>query len=114
LDGFNFWLISLTLNQEICDPQSDIFNDIINDGLASVFVDEIFDFFGDGVEIVSGDASDGFNVILQGSFGVGFSKFEMNREFVLKLMFGEVGSDENGELMWSVLLDDVEFVQVNV
>jgi hypothetical protein len=43
---------------------SDIFNDVIDDGFASVFVDEIFDFFGDGVEVVSGDSGNGLNIIL--------------------------------------------------
>ena len=38
----------------------------------------------------------------------------MNRQFILKLMLGEVGSDEDGELVRGVLLDNVEFVQVNV
>jgi hypothetical protein len=38
----------------------------------------------------------------------------MDRQFILKLMFGEVGSDEDEELVRGVLLDNVEFIQVNV
>jgi hypothetical protein len=113
-DNFNFGFIGSTLNEVLSDPESDFFDDFVDDGFSSVFVDEIFDSFGDGIEIIPGEASDRFDVVLDCSFGVGFGEFELNWEFVLKLVLRDVRSDKDREFMRGMFLDGMEFVQINV
>lgn len=113
-DDFNLRFIGSALDEELCDPQSDFFDNVVDDGFPSVFIDEIFDFFCQGIEIVSGDTGNGLNLVLEGGFGVGFGELKMNGEFVLELVLGEVGSDKDGELMRCVFLNNVEFVEVDV
>ena len=114
LDDLDFGFVGSTLDEVLSDPESDFFDDIVDDGFSSVFVDEIFDFFGDGIEIISGDTSDGFDIVFEWSFGVGFGEFKLNGEFVLKLVFREVRSDENGEFMRGMFLTWMELVQINI
>lgn len=96
--GFLFDLevgfVSSALNEEINNPKSDFFNDFIDNGFVSIFVDEVLDSFGDCNEIVSGDSSHGFDVILDGSFGVGLGVFEVEGELILELMGREVRPDK--------------------
>ncbi len=113
-DDLNFGFVGSALDEVLSDPESDFFDDFVDDGFSSVFVDEIFDFFGDGIEIIPGEASDGFDVVLECSFGVGFGEFEMNGEFVLKLVLRDVRPDEDREFMRGMFLDGMEFVQINV
>ncbi len=113
-DDFNFGFVGSALDEVLSDPVSDFFDDFVDDGLSSVFVNEIFDFFGDSIEIVPGEASDGFDVVLEYSFGVGFVEFELNGEFVLKLVLRDVRSDKDREFMRGMFLDGMEFIQINV
>ena len=114
LDDLSFSFVGSALDEVLSDPESDFFDDFVDDGFSSVFVDEIFDFFGDGIEIIPSETSDGFDVVLECSFGVSFGEFELNGEFVLKLVLREVRSDEDRKFMRGMFLDGMEFIQINV
>ncbi len=74
----NLSFVGSSFDQVLKDPQPGFFNDVINDGFASVLVNKIFNLFGDSVKVVSSKTGNGFNVVLEGSFGVGFSILEMD------------------------------------
>lgn len=113
-DDLLFLHVGFSFNKVLNDPNSDFLNDIVNDGFVSVFINDVFDPFGDFIQIIPGDAGNWLDLVSDGSFGVGLGVFEMQVELVLELVFGKVRSDEYVELVGSVLLDNMELIQVNV
>lgn len=85
---FEVSFIGSALDKKINNPQSDLLDNIIDDGFISILIDNIFDKFGDLIEIISGDTSHGFDLVLDGCFGIGFSVLEMDIELILMLVFG--------------------------
>lgn len=113
-DNLLFFHVGFSFNKVLNDPNPDFLNDIVNDGLVSVIINDVLDLFGDFIQIVPGDACNWFDFVSDGRFGVGLGVLEMQVELVLELVFGKVRSDEYVELVGSVLLDDMELIQVNV
>lgn len=113
-DDLLFFHVGFSFNKVLNNPNPDFLNDIVNDGFVSVVINDVFDPLSDFIQIIPGDAGNWLDLVSDGSFGVGLGVFEMQVELVLELMLGKVRSDEYVELVGSVLLDDMELIQVNV
>lgn len=79
-------LISSSLNQEVNNPQSNLFNNIIDDRFIPILVDNIFNKFSNLVNIIPSDTSHRFDLILDRCFGIGFGILKVNIELILVLM----------------------------
>ena len=80
--------ISSPLNQEVNNPQSNFFNNIIDNRFIPILIDNILNKFGNLTNIIPGDTSHRFDLILDRSFRIGFSILEMYIKLILVLMFG--------------------------
>lgn len=80
--------ICSSLNQEVNNPQSNFFNNIIDDRFIPILIDNILNKFSNLINIIPGDTSHRFDLILDRSFRIGFSILEMNIKLILVLMFG--------------------------
>ena len=82
--------IGLALNQILLDPLPDFLHNVIDDGPVAIIVNDGLDLVRDGKDVVTGEAGDGLDVILEWRLGV--VRGELEAEFDLVLCCGLVGS----------------------
>lgn len=91
------------------NPGSGFFNDVKDNRFFMAAEDDVFYFFGDMVDVVPGDASDGFDLIFDGSERVLLGELEHEVDLVLHLV-ANVGFTEYIEFIRSSFLDNLEFI----
>jgi hypothetical protein len=75
--------------------------------------DDVVDLARDEVDVVAGDAGNGFDLVLDGGEGVGFGVLEHEVDLVVEVVV-DVGLAEHVEFVGRCLLEHRELVQVDV
>jgi hypothetical protein len=115
LFGNDFFLLfgGLTLDQVLVNPVPGLLDDVEYDWFLLTVEDDLIDFLGDGVDVVASDAGNGLNLVLERREGVLLGVFEHDVDLVLELV-AAVGLAEDGELEGGSLLQNGEFIEVDM
>jgi hypothetical protein len=101
------------LDQVLMDPVSGLFDNIEDDRLLLAATDDFLYFFDDIVDVVSGDACDGLDLVLERCEGVLLGVLEHEVDLVLHRVALERFA-QDVELVGCRFLDNMEFIQIDV
>lgn len=101
------------LNQVLMDPVPGFLDDVEDDWLFVAVEDDVLDLLGDVVDVVPGDAGDGFDFVLDGGEGVFLGELKHEVDLVLHLV-ADVGLAQHVELVRGSLLHHLKLIQIDV